>query len=351
MESVTYQCPNCDAGLLFDAEKQKFVCEFCGSEFTKEELDATDSAARAEERAKQDREFSEHMNEYRCPNCGAEVVADENTAASFCYYCHNPVVLVGKVSGMMRPQKIIPFAFDKKGAEQRFSDYIKKKWFLPPDFHREGTLSKISGIYYPFWVTDADAQGDYHTVAHRTRTWCSGNYRYTEISDFSVERAGDIHFEDIVSSALSTEDKEMLEGILPYPSEAHIDFDMPYLLGYTAQKRDIEREQLTDSVRSRMEEYTRTILRNSVAGYSSVDIGHADMNIRRSTWSYTLFPIYVLNYHRQVRGKDKVYTYAMNGYTGKFWGALPLCWWKLLLLGASVFVLAALLIFLIGGLF
>ena len=27
--TVSYKCPNCDAGLLFSAEKQKFVCEFC----------------------------------------------------------------------------------------------------------------------------------------------------------------------------------------------------------------------------------------------------------------------------------------------------------------------------------
>ena len=31
--------------------------------------------------------------------CGAEVVTDATTAATFCYYCHNPVVLSGKLSG------------------------------------------------------------------------------------------------------------------------------------------------------------------------------------------------------------------------------------------------------------
>ena len=36
---------------------------------------------------------------YICPSCGAEVVTDATTAATFCYYCHNPVVLSGKLSG------------------------------------------------------------------------------------------------------------------------------------------------------------------------------------------------------------------------------------------------------------
>ncbi|MCQ2413868.1 MAG: TFIIB-type zinc ribbon-containing protein [Clostridia bacterium] len=351
MESVSYRCPNCDAGLEFNAEKQKITCEFCLSEFTKAELDQTDSAQRAEEKAKADAEFSEQMNEYQCPSCGAEVVADEHTAASYCYYCHNPIVPTGKVSGMMRPHKIIPFKFDKDGAKQRFFDLAKKKRFLPSDFLDEKNLDMISGIYYPFWVTDADARGNYHTRAHKVRTWQSGGYRYTETSDFAVDRSGNIHFEDIVSSALSTEDKKMLEGILPYPSDAHIDFDMPYLLGYTAKKRNIEREALSDEVRKRMQNYTQTLLRGTVNGYSSTDIGKTDMNLIRSTWSYTLLPLYILTYRRKSDKKGRVYTYAMNGYTGKLYGAYPVSAKRLLLHALGMFVVFGLLGFLIGGLF
>ncbi len=36
---------------------------------------------------------------YICPSCGAEVVTDATTAATFCYYCHNPVVLSEKLTG------------------------------------------------------------------------------------------------------------------------------------------------------------------------------------------------------------------------------------------------------------
>ena len=45
--TITYKCPNCDAGLLFNAEKQRFSCEFCLSDFTAEELLETASAERA----------------------------------------------------------------------------------------------------------------------------------------------------------------------------------------------------------------------------------------------------------------------------------------------------------------
>ena len=107
--TVTYKCPNCDAGLIFDAERGDFSCEFCLSRFTEEELFATDAHKRAERAEEADAEFASEMTEYHCPSCGAEVVADKDTAAHFCYYCHNPVVMADKVSGVFRPSRIIPF--------------------------------------------------------------------------------------------------------------------------------------------------------------------------------------------------------------------------------------------------
>ena len=57
---------------------------------------------------------------YTCPSCGAQIVTDATTAATFCYYCHNPVVLSGRLSGNYMPNKVIPFAIDRKEAEKRF---------------------------------------------------------------------------------------------------------------------------------------------------------------------------------------------------------------------------------------
>ena len=47
---ITYKCPNCDAGLVFDAENQLFKCDFCLSKFTESDLNNTDTAKKAEEK-------------------------------------------------------------------------------------------------------------------------------------------------------------------------------------------------------------------------------------------------------------------------------------------------------------
>lgn len=225
--TVIYQCPNCGAGLEFDAKKQKFCCEFCLSEFTEDEAKAANPEEKLQKDAAANTEYNEHMQEFACPSCGAEVVSDDSTVAQFCAFCHNPVVLVGRLSGAMRPHRLIPFKYDKEQAKQKFLEFAKSHWFVPRAFFAKEQIEKISGIYYPFWVTDADTESNISASASRLRVWRLGNVEYTETSTFRIERTGNIHFEDITMSAFSKADKRMLEGVLPYPSEALEDFPCP----------------------------------------------------------------------------------------------------------------------------
>ena len=345
--TVTYQCPNCGAGLLFDPEKQVFKCEFCLSEFTENELEQTDAHQNAVNAQAQAEEFCGHMNAYMCPSCGAEIIADENTAADFCYYCHNPIVLSGRLTGEIQPTKIIPFKYDKDAAKEKFLAFAKKKWFVPRDFTYPEQIDKISGVYFPFWVTDVDTDSQINARGIKVRTWVSGNYNYTEESIFSVFRRGNIHFEDIVNSALTDVDKKMVEGVLPYPPEAQQDFSMTYLTGFTAKKRNIERESLTDSVRERINKYSETLLKSTAPGYTSLNITDRNVQVKKSHWDYSLMPIWILTYKNK---KGKVYTYAMNGHTGKIYGELPISKWKLAL-GAIIasLLLAPIIALIIAG--
>ena len=350
---ITYKCPNCDAGLVFDAENQLFKCDFCLSKFTESDLNNTETAKKAEEKAKENEEFQAEIREYICSNCGAEVIAEKNTAADFCYYCHNPIVLADKVTGQFKPTKIIPFKFDKDEAKATFFRFAKKKWFVPKNYFSEQNVDKIAGVYYPFWVTDADTDSEMSAIGKNVRTWRSGDYRYTETTTYDVYRRGAIHFEDITTSAISTEDKAMLEGILPYPVEDYQDFSMPYLQGYVAKKRDIEREALSGEVKGRMNSYARTILERTTS-YGSLMLKNLDVAVLKSHWEYSLMPIWILTYkkpHKTNKKKDKTYVYAMNGSTGKVYGELPISIPKLILAALGTFIGAGIIGFLLGTLF
>lgn len=348
--TLTYKCPNCDAGLIFNADKQLFSCQFCFSDFTEEELLNSSAAQNAERRIESDNLFADEVEEYHCQSCGAEIIADKTTVAEFCIYCHNPIVLADKVGGFMRPTKLIPFKFGKDDAIKIFNNYIRKKRFLPRDYFLTENVEKIRGVYYPYWVTDADTYSVLNTSARTVRTWRSGDYRYTETNYYAVRREGNIHFEDITNLAMTDEDTAMLEGILPYPSDAYIDFEMPYLHGFYAKKRTLDTDDLSDEVRRSMQGYSSTLLRRTISGYSSVDTGTTSVDIKKAHWEYALMPVWILTYKKKRDKKNKIYTYAMNGYTGKIYGELPVSVPKILALFGSIVALATGLFTLLGGL-
>ncbi len=341
--TLTYQCPNCSAGLVFQPEKGKLCCEFCLSEFTEQEVlnheaasAAEDAASAAEEAAAAteavDEDYCAALGEYSCAACGAEILCDDTTVATECPYCHNPILLGGRLQGQMKPHKIIPFRLGRKEAEEKFLAFARKKWFVPRDFIAPRQVERMTGIYYPFWVTDADTGAAMTARATRVRSWRVGDYRYTETSNFRIRRAGEIHFEDIVTPAITEEDREMLDGILPYPSDSLEEFAMPRLQGFLAKKRNIEQASVRDAVKGRMMQYTRTLLRNTISGYTTVSPNEPRLTVRRMHWDYTLMPIWLLTYVR----RGKTYTFAMNGYTGKVFGQFPVSGKRLALLGAIV---------------
>ena len=166
MAVISFKCPNCDGELIFDPETQKYKCEYCGSKFTQAELDAlqpaeseeTDAGAadgsdEAEQETTEQQSADTKKKEgedggaeaviYNCPSCGAEIVTDATTAATFCYYCHNPVMLGKRLEGKYLPNKVIPFKISKKEAEKRFLEYVGKKKFVPKAYEARvkiGTL-------------------------------------------------------------------------------------------------------------------------------------------------------------------------------------------------------------------
>ena len=191
MGVITYKCPNCGGGLTFNADIQKYRCEYCLSEFSQEELDEIEKKEleKAEKRAEiqennvltedvpvetsgtqavQTEDASENTGRkktvtsimYICPSCGAQIVTDETTAASFCYYCHNPVVLEEKLRGEFKPDYILPFQIDKKKAQEIFTQWVGRKKFVPDYFFSPRQIESMTGVYFPYWLYSCKVKGD-----------------------------------------------------------------------------------------------------------------------------------------------------------------------------------------------
>ncbi len=77
MGVITYKCPNCGGGLTFNAEKQKYKCEYCLSEFSQEELDEIEK--RELEKA---RKQAEVQRDPEPEGAGSEAGTEEHVSGS-----------------------------------------------------------------------------------------------------------------------------------------------------------------------------------------------------------------------------------------------------------------------------
>lgn len=387
-DTFTHKCPNCGGPLLFDPKDQKFHCEYCLSVYTEDEVTAYETAQRdahleadtaqvpepeltfsaesqaegmtpEEKAAFKEGTGTQDMNEdtlegamelFDCPSCGAQIVTEATTAATYCYYCHNPVVLSGRLSGKFLPEKVLPFSIEKEEAVEKFLAWTKKKWFIPKDFFNKEQIDKMTGVYFPYWVVDAKVNGQLNGMGTTIRIWRVGDIEYTETQQFDVERQGKLSFKELIKNALSKNvQQKMVEAVQPFLLDKAVAFKSQYLAGFQAEKRDIEYDAIQNAIQSELKDYSESLLRDTASGYTTLTKLRTDISLENEENHYMLLPIWVVTYRSNEQSK-KVYYYAMNGQTGKVSGILPVSYRRLGLFTFGVFA-SILALFLIGGWF
>jgi len=116
-------------------------------------------------------------------------------------------------------------------------------------------------------------------------------------------------------------DDTLMESIEPFDYSQIVDFDMAYLSGCLADKYDVPSENGESRIRQRVDQSVNDALQPSLIGYSAVLPGSRQLQIQDNKAKYVLLPVWILN----TRYMDKIYTFAMNGQTGKMIGTFPVC--------------------------
>lgn len=348
MAAITYKCPNCGGGLIFEPKFQKYHCEFCLSDFTEEEMEKIQEKEQEKEEKEEKGEKQEAPVLYTCPSCGAQIVTDATTAATFCYYCHNPVVLAGRLTGSFEPDYVIPFQIDRKKAEEIFGQWIRRKRFVPDSFYSPKQIQTMTGVYFPYWLYRCQLHGNLTAEGRNNRVWTAGNIRYTETKVYDVRREGDLDIDSVARNALKKANRKLADGVLPYRMEEKKPFSMGYLSGFVAENRDMERESFVSEVQSEVRQFALENLKASAGDFSSLEVKNSEVDVTEEGWNYALLPVWTLTYNDKARGK--IYYFALNGQTGKVWGELPVDNKKLAVLFLGV-VLPLLILLLTGGYF
>lgn len=368
MSVKMYKCPNCGASLSFDGKGQSWKCEFCLGEFDKSQVleqDVSESASAPDDSAfgnfswsdqneeevieqskvddKKQSEFEKEVETYSCSSCGAQIVTDANTAATFCSFCGGPTIIKQRLDGLYRPAVVIPFKTSKKDAEATFKKFMKRKPLLPNQFKQNAKADKITGMYVPFWLYDCDAHGGVHAKAQKIMTWSDSKYHYTKTDHYNVIREGTAKFNKVPADASVKMDNKIMDLLEPYEYDGLTEFDMAYLSGFFAEKYDEDEHAVFPRVKEKVSKSLESLLCETIHGFTSYTVMNRSCNIPKNTAEYALLPVWMMT----VKYKEKVLIYTINGQTGRIIGKLPVSVFKAALWFVGIAAVAFLLM--LGG--
>lgn len=324
MKVINYKCPNCGAAMRFDIDAQRWLCRFCNSDFDVKDLERLEAqmGTEAPETAAEymPEEFLDNETAvYICPDCGGRIITAFNTAATFCVYCHNPVVVAARLQGEYKPAKIIPFKLQKAKALEALHEICRKKPLLPKSFKMAAKRGEITGLYVPFWLFNANIFISVAGTAKNVKSWISGDYKNEQTDHFRIARQAELPFELVPVDGSSRMDNALMDALEPFDCSAMADFSMEYLSGFFAESYDEDATDCTLRFIERSDKGALQYMHETVRQYNSVNFETVDVRRRNMHAIYAMFPVWVMN----IKDGKKIYTFAMNGQTGKIAGSLP----------------------------
>ena len=326
---LEYKCPCCGGAIEFNSEIQKMKCPYCDTEFELETLKQYDNELNNDSGDDMTWEKTggsewaegetDNMRVYVCKSCGGEIIGDANMAATSCPYCGNPVMMMGNFKGDLKPDYVIPFKLNKEQAKQSYLNHLAGKKLLPKVFKDENHIDEIKGIYVPFWLFDAKANGRMRYRTAKYRRYQDNQYIYNEVSYYSVNRVGSLNFDHVPVDGSAKMDDTLMQSLEPFDFREAVDFQTAYLAGYLADKYDVDREKSIQTANERIKTTTQQFFDSTVQGYDEVSAESRNISLADSKAHYALYPVWLLN----TTWNGQQYTFAMNGQTGKFVGDLP----------------------------
>ena len=228
---------------------------------------------------------------------------------------------------------------------QAFKEYCKGKILLPKGFTSEAQIKNITPLYVPYWLKSGSVDAQLDAEGTKVRSWRVGDIRYTNTKIFDISRHANMVFVRVPCDGSKRIDDSLMEAIEPFNYTGLKKFSMSYLSGCGAEKYDVTSAEASPRIDQRISDAAADVLRADISGYNSVIEKHRRVVYLSQTTVYGMLPVWFLNY--TYKGKD--YPFVMNGQTGLRFGILPVSGLRKFLLGAALFLVLGVILFLIGG--
>jgi predicted RNA-binding Zn-ribbon protein involved in translation (DUF1610 family) len=355
-----YPCPQCNAELVYSAAKGRMICTYCGYQAPVSEAGSmTEVHTRTQvddavvesiqehdllaglKLSVQEEGWGTETRSFKCSSCGATIAVEPGVTATVCPFCGSHHVLAQEQSSrLIKPESLVPFQIDQRTAIGEFRTWLGKGWFRPNAVkhiaaHAE---ARVQGVYLPFWTFDAKtfskwwAEAGYHYYVTERYTVNVNGRRQTRTRQVQRTRwrpASGTHddaFDDVLVYATRSVDERILSRIYPFDTKELLPYQPQYLAGWRAEEYQIGLEAGWKMGQDIIDGRLRIACGQEVPGDTHRNL-RVETAFRDLTFKHVLLPLWIASY----RYNNKVYSFMVNGQTGKVKGEAPISWWKVAL--------------------
>ena len=338
-EEKMYECPNCAYNLRFNIERQKLFCEACGTELSPYEV--------VKDRDAEEREDYE-VTIFTCPQCGGQIISEDNEAAAFCSFCGGSTILDSRISNAKRPEYIIPFTKTKKDCAASYTKMVNKSLFMPSKLKSRDNIESFRGIYIPYWMYESELKSHVRADARTTMpTKRVGDYVYYDHYDADTDV--ELRYGGVTYDASGAFADNLSNAIAPYDTTKVQSFTPSFLSGFYADTSDVDWQTYEKDV--------KTLVSEDCAEKLSSDKALSKYTVEKSKLAHqmephiskkvlTMMPVWFMSIRHKEPGKeDRVSYVAVNGQTGEAAGDMPISLEKYMLFSGILAVIIFALMF------
>ena len=308
-----YECPNCGSNLKFDIATQQMLCHYCNT--------AVDPYSIQNNQDVEDNHAYD-VTVFSCSQCGAELLSEDTTAATFCSFCGSTAILNSRVGKGCRPVHIIPFSKTKEDCKASYARMMRRDVFAPKELKNPEYIEKFRGIYMPYWVYSFEKKEK--ITFHGSQSRQKGDYLVTK--HFDIVSEVDASYEGISYDAAASFSDDLSGAIAPYDMKAGKPFTPSFLSGFYADTGDVDRRVYESDARDLVTEdgfdklaNDRVCSRYHVKDQSNASFLKNALRSKCTAAESAMFPVWFLSY----RKGDRVAYAVVNGQTGKAAADLP----------------------------
>ncbi|MCQ2748642.1 MAG: hypothetical protein MJ246_01100 [Clostridia bacterium] len=125
-------------------------------------------------------------------------------------------------------------------------------------------------------------------------------------------------FEKVPVDGSEKAEDALMDSIEPFNYDNLREYNDAFLSGYLAEKYDVDKEKASERMKFRVENTAIEVLKGT-ANYDAMTVKTKNINIDQKDVKYVMLPVWMLN----IKYKNKMYKFAMNGETGKMIGEIP----------------------------